>query len=114
MKTETHGTGGTGRSSRTQKQHKDSSVRVGTRRRTPTMADVMTAQPYTIGRHETLETAHAMMREHHIRHLPVLEHGEIVGIVSQRDLYFMESLGGVDVGTDEVNEAMSQDSYVVS
>jgi acetoin utilization protein AcuB len=77
------------------------------------LKDVMTSQPVTIGRQQTLATAHAMMREHHCRHLPVLEHGELVGVLSQRDLYFLESLSGVDLDVDTVEDAMSTDAYAV-
>jgi CBS domain-containing protein len=79
-----------------------------------TIAAVMTPQPYTIGRDQTIATAHRMMRDHGIRHLPVLERGEIVGVLSQRDLYFLETIAGVDIETDEVGDAMSQDSYTVA
>ncbi len=75
--------------------------------------DVMTPQPVTIGRAQTLETAHALMREHGCRHLPVLEHGDLVGVLSQRDLYFLESLGGVDPDKDVVEDAMANDAYAV-
>jgi acetoin utilization protein AcuB len=54
-----------------------------------------------------------MMREHHIRHLPVLERGRLIGIVSQRDLYFLETLQGVDFDVDIVEDAMTQDAYAV-
>ncbi len=75
--------------------------------------DVMTPQPVTIGRAQTLETAHALMREHGCRHLPVLEHDDLVGVLSQRDLYFLESLGGVDLEKDIVEDAMTSDAYTV-
>lgn len=78
------------------------------------MKDVMTAQPVTIGREQTLATAHAIMRHNGIRHLPVLEHNELVGIVTQRDLYLMESLDDVDKSLDRVDDAMSGDAYAVS
>src|SRR5690348_8987260 len=78
-----------------------------------TMKDVMTSQPVTIGREQTLAIAHAMMRRHHCRHLPVLEHGELVGVLSQRDLYFLESIAGVDMSVDKVEDAMSGDTYAV-
>jgi acetoin utilization protein AcuB len=77
------------------------------------MEDVMTAQPTTIGRDQTLETAHRMMREERVRHLPVLEHGQLIGVVSQRDLYFLETIAGVDLREDTVEDAMSVDAYVV-
>src|SRR5262249_46691997 len=47
-------------------------------------------------------------------HLPVLERGEIVGVLSQRDLYFMESIPGADIEKDKVSDAMTEDSYVVA
>jgi acetoin utilization protein AcuB len=81
---------------------------------TTTIEKVMTAQPYTIGRDQTLTTAHRMMRSHQIRHLPVLEHGELVGVLTQPDLYFIEDLAGVDANQAHVDDAMSTDCYVVA
>ena len=78
------------------------------------IADVMTPQPMTIGRDQTLAVAHKMMREHGIRHLPVLERGKLVGVLSQRDLYFLETLAGVDLDEDHVDDAMSQDAFAVA
>ena len=74
----------------------------------------VSSAPHSIGKNQTLETAHAMMRDHGIRHLPVLERGKLAGILSQRDLYFVESLSGVDPRTVLVEEAMSPDTYSVS
>jgi len=74
---------------------------------------VMTTQPITVGRNETLETAHELMRRHGCRHLPVLEHGELVGVVTQRDLYLLETIAGVDLSEDRVDDAMSVDAYAV-
>jgi CBS domain-containing protein len=53
------------------------------------------------------------MRDHRVRHLPVLEHGELIGIVSQRDLYFLETIRGVDIDDDIVEDAMTTDTYAV-
>ena len=75
--------------------------------------EVMTSQPVTIGRTETLATAHELMRENDVRHLPVLEHGELVGVVTQRDLYLLETIAGVDLREDRVDDAMSNDAYAV-
>lgn len=82
-------------------------------RRRVRMKDVMTSRPITIGRTETLSTAHAIMRKHGIRHLPVLEHNELVGVVSQRDLHLLESLPDVDRDVDRVETAMTSDVYRV-
>lgn len=78
-----------------------------------TVGAVMTPQPVTIGRQESLAMAHRLMRTHRIRHLPVLEHGELIGIVSHRDLLFLETIRGVDLDDDLVEDAMSDDTYAV-
>jgi acetoin utilization protein AcuB len=75
---------------------------------------IMTPQPVTIGRQESLTMAHRLMRTHNIRHLPVLEHGDLVGILSQRDLLFLETIRGVDTDEDIVEDAMTTDTYAVS
>lgn len=74
----------------------------------------MTPSPHTVGKDQKLSVAHALMREHGLRHLPVLEKGKLVGILSQRDLYFLESIKGVDVDVDRVEDAMSQEVYCVA
>jgi acetoin utilization protein AcuB len=91
---------------------------LGTRAKTPTSARwsvgaLMTPQPLTIGRRQSLSTAHRLMRDHRVRHLPVLEQGELIGIVSQRDLYFLETIRGVDLDNDFVEDAMTSDTYAV-
>src|SRR3954467_10202097 len=75
---------------------------------------LMTLQPLTIGRKESLATAHRLMRDHRVRHLPVLEHGELIGIVSQRDLYFLETIRGLDLDNDVIEDAMTTDAYAVA
>jgi acetoin utilization protein AcuB len=78
------------------------------------MKDVMTPQPLTIGRDQTLAVAHRMMREHGVRHLPVLERGQLVGMLSERDLYYLETVAGIDLAKDRVDDGMSADAYAVS
>jgi len=73
----------------------------------------MTKAPHTIGDHQTLGVAHRMMREHGIRHLPVLHAGKLIGILSQRDLHFIETLRDVDPEQVKVSEAMSQDTFTI-
>ena len=73
----------------------------------------MTATPHTIGIAQTLAVAHKMMREHQIRHLPVLDGGRLMGVVSDRDLKLIESLKDVDPEEVLVGEAMSDEPYCV-
>jgi acetoin utilization protein AcuB len=79
----------------------------------PTVEQFMTHAPHTIGHHQTMASAHQIMREFGVRHLPVLDSGNLVGIVSQRDLLLMETLKNVDPEEVEVSEAMSQDAYAI-
>ena len=78
----------------------------------PSIRKYMTPAPHTIGREQTLSAAHRMMREHRVRHLPVLEAGKLVGILTQRDLHLIETLRDVDPDTTTVDEAMTMDVYV--
>lgn len=55
-------------------------------RHIPQMLVAMTPFPHHIDAGATLAEASAMMEEHDIRHLPVFESGDIVGIISARDL----------------------------
>ena len=80
----------------------------------PTVSDYMTASPHTIGKDQTLEAASQVMREHKIRHLPVLEGGQLLGILSTRDVYLIEALDDVDESLVTVEEAMSAEPYSVA
>jgi acetoin utilization protein AcuB len=46
----------------------------------------MTANPITITPHTTHREALKLMRDNHIRRLPVMAHGRLVGIVCEKDL----------------------------
>ena len=80
----------------------------------PSIQKYMTTSPHTIGEDQPMTVAHRMMREHHIRHLPVLRGAKIVGLVSDRDLNTVETLKDVDPHKVLVSEAMSQNPYLVS
>jgi len=74
----------------------------------------MTPSPHTIGRAQPLEVAQEMMLTHHIRHLPVLDGGALVGILSERDVRLVESIAGTDAKTTLVEEAMTPEPYMVA
>jgi acetoin utilization protein AcuB len=78
-----------------------------------TIERFMTPSPHTIGHDQALSVAHRIMREFGIRHLPVLMGGKLIGMLSQRDLHFIETLRDVDPEQVKVNEAMSQDVYAI-
>jgi acetoin utilization protein AcuB len=91
-------------------QPSDASAR-GHVSRTTKIRQVMTPAPHTIGSDQKLALAHKIMREHGLRHLPVLRGGQLVGVLSERDLFFLESIAGVDVDIDSVADAMTSDVY---
>jgi acetoin utilization protein AcuB len=79
----------------------------------PQIKKYMTADVQTIGDEQPMAVAHRLMREQHIRHLPVLHQGKLVGVVSDRDLRLIETLQDVDPTKVTVSEAMTPDPYVV-
>jgi acetoin utilization protein AcuB len=80
----------------------------------PTLQKYMTTVPHTIGADQTLEKAEKMMSQHRIRHLPVLDGGRLVGILSDRDVKLVESFRDVDPTKTRVDEAYTPDPYIVS
>ena len=49
--------------------------------------DLMTAEVYALRPWDDLATLHDLMREHNVRHVPVVDReGDLVGLVSHRDL----------------------------
>jgi acetoin utilization protein AcuB len=80
----------------------------------PPISRYMTRQPWTIERGANLEAAHQLMRSHAIRHLPVMDAGKLVGMVSERDLHLMETLQDVDPLEVKVDEAMTEQVYTAS
>jgi len=52
----------------------------------PRVKKVMTPFPHSVPSHASLSLARDMMSEHGIHHLPVIEDGELVGLITARDL----------------------------
>jgi acetoin utilization protein AcuB len=52
----------------------------------PPVKAVMTPFPYFVEGTASISIAEEMMRRHEIRHLPVMEGGKLVGVVSDRDV----------------------------
>jgi acetoin utilization protein AcuB len=80
----------------------------------PTIQKYMTTSPHTIGDDQPMSKAHQVMREHRLRHLPVMHGGKLVGLLSDRDLHLVETLRDVDPQLVPVADAMSPSVYVVS
>ena len=73
----------------------------------------MTSSPRTINSDQSLKFALSTMREHNIRHLPVLEANHPIGMLSERDIRFLESFEKVDLSELKVKEACTDDPYTV-
>jgi len=77
-----------------------------------TVGAYMTRGPHTIGVEQPLAAARRLMSENGIRHLPVLHGGELVGMLSNREVASFEVLPGSSRLT--VEEAMVPDVYVTA
>src|SRR5689334_16629438 len=77
----------------------------------PQIQKYMTSMPYSIGRDVSIQAAQSVMQEHRIRHLPVLDQGRLLGIVTDRDLKLAASLNSKWEWTCE--DVMSSEPYLV-
>ena len=78
-------------------------------KRNPQVIGFMTPFPHSIDVDAPLEDAHKLMREHHFRHLPVMSGGEIVGVLTDRDIKLVL---GPDFGSPDERELRVRDAYV--
>lgn len=79
----------------------------------PVVSKYMTAMPHSIGAEQTLKTAHDMMRNHQIRHLPVMSGGQVTGVLSDRDVKLALSINGVNPENTKVEEIASSEVFLV-
>lgn len=75
--------------------------------------DFMTTVVQTVDLECSLQKAHELMAEHKIRHLPVLDGGNFVGVVSQRELELLRAFPLLDLAVAAVPDAMTGEPYVV-
>lgn len=80
----------------------------------PSVQKYMTKVPKSIGFDRPLSHAMEVMRELRIRHLPVLKGGELVGILTDRDIKLVTSFEKVDPEKMMVDEACTFDPYMTS
>jgi acetoin utilization protein AcuB len=50
------------------------------------VGDYMTKDPISVGEDTSMSEAAVLLRQHHVRHLPVVEGNVLVGIVTDRDI----------------------------
>jgi CBS domain-containing protein len=88
-----------------------------------TVRDIMTQNPATLERNETLDLAESVMNLGRIRHMPVVDDGKLVGILSQRDLFrsalitalgFGRKVTSALIKTIKVKEVMTEKVITIS
>lgn len=74
----------------------------------------MTNSPQTVSLNQSLQYATDTMKKLDIRHLPVLEGGKLVGILSERDIRFVESFDKLDPKELLVEDAYTEEPLVLA
>jgi acetoin utilization protein AcuB len=74
----------------------------------------MTPAPHTIGAEQTVASAHQTMKELNVRHLPVLHGGELLGVVSDRDIAVVMGLKDAKPGELSVEDAIPLVPFTVA
>lgn len=80
----------------------------------PPISKFMTTTPVSIKSDATLADAEKMMNEHSVRHLPVVDGDELLGIITDRDINFVESFSDVNPRRVFVGRAMTEKPYSVA
>jgi len=80
----------------------------------PQIQKYMTYVPKSIGADQPITKAREVMKTMHLRHLPVLKGGQLVGILTDRDINLVLQFNDVDPKTLKVEEAYTPDPYFTS
>lgn len=88
------------------------------------ISTIMTSEVLTAEVGQTLHEVNELFRKNHIRHLPILSGGELVGIISQTDMLrisFGNTFGEGQEGADEaifdmlsINQVMKNNPMIIS
>lgn len=62
----------------------------------------------TVGPTDSVRTAWGLLREHRIRHLPVVEQGRLVGIITDRDIRLVFPSGTAGQGGQDPHDALGK------
>jgi CBS domain-containing protein/ribosome-associated translation inhibitor RaiA len=74
-------------------------------------SNIMTSDPIVIDCHKTVSTARSIMKRRRIDHLPVVDNGRLVGIITSSDIMKVmlpsERIGKKSVGIDNTDDRLS-------
>ena len=72
--------------------------------------DIMTTNPICVSPTDSVDNALAIMTEEHCRHLPVIDEGKIIGIVSIGDLV-KKKISAMEAAIKHLNDYISSTGY---
>jgi len=72
--------------------------------------DIMTTNPICVAPTDSVDNALAIMTEEHCRHLPVIDEGKIIGIVSIGDLV-KKKISAMEAAIKHLNDYISSTGY---
>ncbi len=77
------------------------------------ITDIMTPCPNTIESHKCVGDAKQIMEIGGIRHLPVVEEGDLIGVLSEREVQLAEIVEKAMGGMPRVGEICKRDPHIV-
>lgn len=78
-----------------------------------TVDECMSPSPVSIQCTASLVEAEALMQKFNIRHLPVLDGDELVGVLSMRDIHVVQAVDDIDPANVTVGQAAAAQVYAV-
>lgn len=73
-----------------------------------------TPDPITAEEESTVDDLNKLMAEHRVRHIPIVNRGRVVGIVSERDLKVVAGLAMKEKSVIRASDIMARDPVTVS
>lgn len=80
----------------------------------PQVQKYMTFVPKSIGYDQPIAKAQEFMKTMHLRHLPVLKGGQLVGVLTDRDINLVLQFNDVDPKKITVEDAFTPEPYFTS
>lgn len=74
----------------------------------------MIHHPYTVEIDDSIHAAEQIMTSHRIRHLPVVNNGKVVGIISDRDIHVAKSSQGANAAKLQARDLCQLNPYIVN